>query len=59
MTADLKPCPWCGKMPAVSGVVKSQVYWVRCGFGAAHNVIGPIRKTEAGAIKAWNERRPR
>lgn len=61
--SELKPCPWCGRVPEiirnrtiVSGEVKHQEFY------AFHpcRYIGSIetwkRDTEAEAIEAWNRR---
>jgi len=56
---DLKPCPWCREKTYVEVFNGSyKTWWVWCDSGW-HTVMGPERKTEAGAIKAWNERSPR
>ena len=53
----IKPCPWCGKQPSIAKPYNGH-YWVQCERGlVCHYVQGPERKSEAAAIKAWNERR--
>ena len=57
-TEKLEPCPWCGKEPRMLGDSEMipDFYFVQCDHDG-HEVSGPVRKTRAGAIKAWNERR--
>ena len=49
----IKSCPFCTKKRVE--VLNSHVFWVACNNSRCH-VEGPTRKTENGAIKAWNKR---
>jgi Lar family restriction alleviation protein len=53
-TDKLEPCPFCGGgLQEVGGLASDQFYTL-CDCGAA----GPIARTEAKAIAAWNRRTP-
>lgn len=60
-TEKIAPCPWCGKEPSDPIELPNTYYFVACSSPNTlhHYVYGPVRKTRAGAIKAWNERRPK
>lgn len=57
--AILAPCPWCAKKPHWIGGARWRLY---CDHGALIDakgyglVRGPERKTQRGAINAWNKR---
>lgn len=61
----LKQCPFCGKRANLRemgsfGPVNSPsvvAYWY-VGCNSRCGCYGPIRKSKAGAIKAWNRRPP-
>lgn len=52
------PCWYCDKPVEVVPHYKGALwYYVEC-LQDGHHCEGPWRKTRAGAIKAWNERKP-
>lgn len=58
--ADLtmKPCPFCGG-EAIFDVLMAtdrDYYRVECKRPSC-DATGPVRKTESGAVKAWNRRK--
>lgn len=53
----LKPCPFCGAKRVYIASKGGGFFWaVECSNGACW-VVGPWRKTERGAINAWNRRK--
>lgn len=61
MSAELKPCPFCGPGQSVVGLWHddvSQRWRVGCGRCGCSTGISPRDKTETPAIKAWNTRAP-
>lgn len=60
MGSELKPCPFCGGAPCAErepymGASVSRLFYVTCPRGRCR-AYGPGRKTERGAIAAWNRR---
>lgn len=64
--AELKPCPWCGKVPDVND---PRTFWVDdsvggkwgavqcCGIGPdVRTGYGPVAEWREEAIAAWNHR---
>lgn len=53
-TIELKPCPFCGKMPFINPTARGpQKYYVAC--GGCHAMVGTHETAEEAAV-AWNRR---
>ena len=60
MNSDLKPCPFCGMQPHLSG--EGKILWVVCPEGspclASGMAMGIAKDNEAAGVEAWNRRAP-
>ena len=50
--ADLKPCPFCGRVPVVEGCGSD--YFIRCKCGINQD---KLYRQRCDAIRAWNKRK--
>lgn len=50
----MKPCPFCGRKASMNNAGLYE-FWVECNNERCSST-GPVRRTEAGAINAWNHR---
>lgn len=64
MSEELRPCPFCErgggclseKMILRGGKIITVGYYIRCNRRSTCGAMGPIKKTMAAAIRAWNRR---
>lgn len=55
MEHELKPCPFCDKAASMASA-PPDAWWVVCDNNECC-AEGPIRKVEADAVTAWNNRK--
>lgn len=50
---ELKPCPFCGRVPAVE-VIDNRGYFIKCKCGIEES---HVYRSKQSAIKKWNRRK--